>query len=214
MNIPPPRGMFPPPMPPPGAGGFIPPPPFMGLPGGFGVGGSGMTLNGVPPGVVAPQKRSKHKVKAKGPLRRAGGKIWADPTLSEWPSDDFRIFCGDLGNEVTDDLLLNSFKQYPSLQMAKIVRDKRSGKSKGYGFLSFRDPEDMIKALKEMNHKYVGNRPITLKRSKWKDKNIDSGRNKKNPLDFHELIPQRCKNLQKFKKLKKTRADVPGSIKK
>ncbi|KAF4670857.1 RNA-binding protein 42 [Perkinsus chesapeaki] len=207
MNIPPPRGMFPPPMPPPGAGGFIPPPPFMGLPGSFGIGGSGMTLNGVPAGVVAPAKRSKHKVKAKGQLRRAGGKIWADPSLSEWPNDDFRIFCGDLGNEVTDELLLNSFKQYRSLQMAKIVRDKRSGKSKGYGFLSFRDPEDMIKALKEMNHKYVGNRPITLKRSKWKDKNIDSSRNKKNPLDFHELIPQRCKNLQKFKKLKKTRTD-------
>ena len=38
-------------------------------------------------------------------IRRAAGETWEDPTLSEWDAADYRIFCGDLGNEVTDDIL-------------------------------------------------------------------------------------------------------------
>ncbi|EGZ14112.1 hypothetical protein PHYSODRAFT_510538 [Phytophthora sojae] len=35
-------------------------------------------------------------------LRLAGGQIWEDPTLEDWPDNDFRLFCGDLGNDSTD----------------------------------------------------------------------------------------------------------------
>mmetsp|Transcript_27908 Transcript_27908/g.63474 ORF Transcript_27908/g.63474 Transcript_27908/m.63474 type:complete len:139 (+) Transcript_27908:1640-2056(+) len=64
-------------------------------------------------------------------VRRAAGKIWVDPTLDEWPREDFRIFCGDLGNEVTDDLLANAFRKFSSFQKAKVVRDRRTGKTRG-----------------------------------------------------------------------------------
>jgi len=67
--------------------------------------------------------------------------------------DDFRIFCGDLGNEVTDDLLGKAFSKYKSFLKAHVVRDKRSQKTKGYGFVSFKDPNDFVKAMKEMNGK-------------------------------------------------------------
>ena len=78
---------------------------------------------------------------------------------------------GDLGKEVTDDMLSRAFAHYPSLQRTQIVRDKRSGKTKGYGFISFSDPDDFVNALRDMQGKYVGNRPLTLKRSSWKDRN-------------------------------------------
>lgn len=65
--------------------------------------------------------------------------------------DDFRIFCGDLGNDVTDEMLVRVFGKYPSFQKAKVVRDKRTNKTKGFGFVSFKDPQDFIKAMKEMN---------------------------------------------------------------
>lgn len=68
-------------------------------------------------------------------------------------SDDFRVFCGDLGNEVTDEILTRTFVKYPSLLKAKVVRDKKTNKSKGYGFLSFKDPNDFAKAMREMNGK-------------------------------------------------------------
>eukprot|EP01105_Mastigella_eilhardi_P020791 TRINITY_DN498_c0_g2_i1.p1 TRINITY_DN498_c0_g2~~TRINITY_DN498_c0_g2_i1.p1 ORF type:complete len:294 (+),score=77.71 TRINITY_DN498_c0_g2_i1:65-883(+) len=102
--------------------------------------------------------------------RTAAGQQWEDPSLAEWPESDFRIFVGDLGNEVNDDVLRNAFSRYASLQKAKVVRDRRSSQSKGYGFVSFADPTDFTKCLREMNGKYVGNRPCKLRKSIWKDR--------------------------------------------
>uniref|UniRef100_H2ZRU8 RNA-binding protein 42 n=1 Tax=Latimeria chalumnae TaxID=7897 RepID=H2ZRU8_LATCH len=93
-------------------------------------------------------------------------------------ADDFRIFCGDLGNEVNDDILARAFSRYPSFLKAKVIRDKRTGKTKGYGFVSFKDPNDYVRAMREMNGKYVGSRPIKLRKSMWKDRNIEVVRKK------------------------------------
>lgn len=77
--------------------------------------------------------------------------MWEDHSLSDWNDDDFRIFCGDLGNDVNDELLTRTFNKYPSFNKAKVIRDKRTGKSKGFGFISFKEPSDFIRAMKEMD---------------------------------------------------------------
>lgn len=100
-------------------------------------------------------------------LRSAAGKVWDDPTLEDWPEHDFRIFCGDLGNDVTDQLLTSTFEKWPSFVKARVVRDKRTGKTKGFGFASFLDAEECVKAMREVDGKYVGNRPIKLRKSEW-----------------------------------------------
>ena len=105
-------------------------------------------------------------------MRKAAGKVWEDPTLDEWPENDYRIFCGDIGNEVNDDILANAFKKYPSFVKAKVVRDKKTLKSKGFGFVSIMNQDDYVRAMREMQGKYVGNRPVKLKRSDWKAKSL------------------------------------------
>ena len=97
-------------------------------------------------------------------LRKAGESAWVDETLDDWVDGDFRIFCGNMGNEVTDDVLANAFKKYASFSKARVVRDKKTMKSRGYGFVSLLKVDDYIKAMREMQGKYVGNRPITLKK--------------------------------------------------
>uniref|UniRef100_A0A3Q3K395 RNA-binding protein 42 n=2 Tax=Monopterus albus TaxID=43700 RepID=A0A3Q3K395_MONAL len=125
------------------------------------------------------EDKKKTKVeKVKKCIRTAAGSSWEDPSLLEWDADDFRIFCGDLGNEVNDDILARAFSRYPSFLKAKVVRDKRTGKTKGYGFVSFKDPNDYVRAMREMNGKYVGSRPIKLRKSMWKDRNIEVVRKK------------------------------------
>ncbi|XP_059194256.1 RNA-binding protein 42 [Centropristis striata] len=123
------------------------------------------------------KKKSKSE-KVKKCIRTAAGTSWEDASLLEWDSDDFRIFCGDLGNEVNDDILARAFSRYPSFLKAKVVRDKRTGKTKGYGFVSFKDPNDYVRAMREMNGKYVGSRPIKLRKSMWKDRNMEVVRKK------------------------------------
>ncbi|KAM4735769.1 RNA-binding protein 42 [Anableps anableps] len=127
---------------------------------------------------VAEDKKKGKNEKVKKCIRIAAGSTWEDPSLLEWESDDFRIFCGDLGNEVNDDILARAFSRYPSFLKAKVVRDKRTGKTKGYGFVSFKDPNDYVRAMREMNGKYVGSRPIKLRKSMWKDRNIEVVRKK------------------------------------
>jgi len=102
--------------------------------------------------------------------RSVAGKSWVDNTLADWPEDDFRIFVGDLGNETNDDVLAHAFSKYPSFQKAKVIRNKQSQKSMGYGFVSFKDPWDMTKALREMVGKYIGNRPVKVRKSTWKER--------------------------------------------
>ncbi|XP_064425715.1 RNA-binding protein 42 isoform X2 [Latimeria chalumnae] len=123
-------------------------------------------------------KKKNKPEKVKRCIRTAAGTSWEDPSLLEWDSDDFRIFCGDLGNEVNDDILARAFSRYPSFLKAKVIRDKRTGKTKGYGFVSFKDPNDYVRAMREMNGKYVGSRPIKLRKSMWKDRNIEVVRKK------------------------------------
>lgn len=65
--------------------------------------------------------------------------------------DDFRVFVGDLGHEVNDDMLFRAFVGFPSLQKARVIRDKITKKSRGYGFVSFRDGQDYLRAMREMN---------------------------------------------------------------
>ena len=117
-------------------------------------------------------KQSKDVKEHWAAYRKAAGLIWVDPTMEEWDKNDFRIFVGNLGNEVDDEILKNSFAKYSSLLKAKIIKDKLTNKSKGYGFVSLKNESDYILAMNEMDGKYIGNRPALLKRSTWKERTV------------------------------------------
>ena len=83
--------------------------------------------------VQAALEKEANEKKKKPPAmpRAAGGEKWWDPTLTEWPENDFRIFVGDLGNEVNDDVLEKAFQKFTSFAKAKVVRNKHTNKTKG-----------------------------------------------------------------------------------
>ena len=113
----------------------------------------------------------ENKNKAKQHRRRANGESWVDPTLSDWNENDFRLFVGNLGREVTTEILSNLFRlKYPSFTMARVVESKVHKGSAGYGFVAFSNALEGVKALKEMNGKLCGNRPMKIKRSEWQKK--------------------------------------------
>ncbi|OCF75805.1 RNA recognition domain-containing protein (RRM)-containing protein [Kwoniella mangroviensis CBS 8886] len=136
-------------------------------------------------------------------IRKGNGRTWEDPTLVDWdPTTDsnplhpkpewFRLFVGDVSNDVNERTLDEAFGKYPSYCKCKVVRDRLSLKAK-YGFIAFKDPEDFLKAWKEMDGKYVGNRPIRL--TKIKD-------DKYGKIDTVQIGNRKAKQLEKVRKNK------------
>lgn len=107
-------------------------------------------------------------------VRVGGGEKWVDASLADWPENDFRLFIGDLGEDVSEKHLDECFQCYPSYAMSKVVRTKWDNKSKGYGFVSFLDPLDCAKALREKNGKWLGQRPMKISKSQWNKRNLST----------------------------------------
>ncbi len=103
--------------------------------------------------------------KQKTVVRSGGGQTWQDASLLEWDPAHFRLFIGNLAGEVTDESLLKAFSKYESVQKARVVRDKTTTKSKGYGFVSFSNGDQYFQAAKDMQGKYIGSHPVLLRRS-------------------------------------------------
>lgn len=78
-------------------------------------------------------------------------------------SPDYTIFVGDLAADVTDYLLQETFKpHYSSVKGAKVVTDRTTGRSKGYGFVRFGDETEQMRAMSEMNGALCSTRPMRI----------------------------------------------------
>ncbi|KAJ5650596.1 uncharacterized protein N7484_004319 [Penicillium longicatenatum] len=137
--------------------------------------GTGTPTTGVAgAGTPIPQPESQKTV-----ARAGGGQEWTDSTLLEWDPAHFRLFVGNLAGEVTDESLLKAFARYTSVQKARVIREKRTQKSKGYGFVSFSDGDDYFKAAREMQGKYIGSHPVLLRRAVTEVKPVSNNKNHK-----------------------------------
>ncbi|KAI1364428.1 RNA-binding domain-containing protein [Xylaria arbuscula] len=103
--------------------------------------------------------------KKKTVVRSGGGQKWTDDSLLEWDPSHLRLFVGNLAGETTDESLYKAFSRWKSLQKARVIRDKVTSKSKGFGFVSFSDPDEFFSAAKEMNGKYIQSHPVVVRKS-------------------------------------------------
>jgi nucleolysin TIA-1/TIAR len=74
----------------------------------------------------------------------------------------FHVFVGDLSPEVNDDVLAKAFSAFGTMSDARVMWDMNSGKSRGYGFLAFRDKTDAEQAIATMNGEWLGSRAIRV----------------------------------------------------
>jgi RNA recognition motif-containing protein len=54
----------------------------------------------------------------------------------------------------------------------QVIRNNTDNKARGYGFVSFIDPMDCAKAIREQNGKYLLTRPMKITKSNWKERDI------------------------------------------
>ncbi|XP_057474832.1 oligouridylate-binding protein 1B-like [Actinidia eriantha] len=82
-------------------------------------------------------------------------------------SSHYNIFVGDLSAEVTDAMLFACFSVYPSCSDARVMWDQKTGRSRGFGFVSFRNQQDAQSAINDLTGKWLGSRQI---RCNWATK--------------------------------------------
>ncbi|KAF2740158.1 hypothetical protein EJ04DRAFT_234076 [Polyplosphaeria fusca] len=83
-------------------------------------------------------------------------------TAKEDTSNHFHIFVGDLSNEVNDEVLLQAFSTFGPVSEARVMWDMKTGRSRGYGFVAYRDRGDAERALSSMDGEWLGSRAIRV----------------------------------------------------
>lgn len=80
-----------------------------------------------------------------------------------------KIYVGNLPFSVEDDKLRELFAAYGEIEEAMVIKDKFSGRSKGFGFVTFKNEENAKKAISEMNEKEVEGRALKVNEAKPMD---------------------------------------------
>lgn len=75
--------------------------------------------------------------------------------------DKNKLFVGSLPWSINNDSLRDLFAQYGEITEAIVITDRDTGRSKGFGFVTFAKEEDAQKAL-DMSGKEVEGRPIVV----------------------------------------------------
>lgn len=73
-----------------------------------------------------------------------------------------KLFIGNLAWAVTDDKLKDAFASFGEVVAARVVTERSSGRSKGFGFVEYANDADAEKAKEEMNGKDLEGRAIRV----------------------------------------------------
>ncbi len=73
-----------------------------------------------------------------------------------------QIYCGNLNYRMTDDSLREVFEDYGEVVSSKIIKDRETGRSKGFGFVEMSTNEHAEKAISQLNDTEIAGRNIKV----------------------------------------------------
>jgi len=81
----------------------------------------------------------------------------------------YKLFVGGLPFATTDDELKELFAAHGTVASATVVRDRESGRSKGFGFVEFENDDEGKAAEKALNGSDMGGRSISVAEARPKE---------------------------------------------
>ncbi len=85
------------------------------------------------------------------------------------------IYVGNFSYEMTEDELKTAFEAYVEVESAKIITDRDSGRSKGFGFVQMPEKQEAQAAIEALNGTELGGRTITVNESRPKPRRSNRG---------------------------------------
>jgi len=86
------------------------------------------------------------------------------------------IYVGNLSHDVTDEDLRQEFETFGQVESAKVIKDKFSGESRGFGFVEMPSKEEATAAISGMEERELKGRKINVNEARPKPTGRGSGR--------------------------------------
>ena len=93
--------------------------------------------------------------------RFAGGELTGGPWLHGVDSY-VKIYVGNLSFKATDDDLRAAFEPYGEVVSARVIKDKETGRSRGFGFVEMPNQEQANAAIAKVNNTDIVDRPVRV----------------------------------------------------
>lgn len=77
-----------------------------------------------------------------------------------------KLYVGNLSYQLDDQALAEAFAQFGTVESARIVTDRESGRSKGFGFVEFATDDEAATAIEKMNGVELSGRALNVSEAK------------------------------------------------
>ena len=72
------------------------------------------------------------------------------------------LYVSNLSFQTDDDSLRKLFEQFGAVSSAKVINDRETGRSRGFGFVEMDSDEEANAAIKGLNNKEIGGRAMSV----------------------------------------------------
>lgn len=86
------------------------------------------------------------------------------------------IYVGNLPFETTEEDLVTAFSPYGAVDVARVITDRYSGRSRGFGFVEMPNDEEASKAIGELSGRDFSGRALTVNEARPRTEGGGGGR--------------------------------------
>lgn len=86
-----------------------------------------------------------------------------------------KLYVGSLPYSTTEQQLSELFAQYGTVQSAKVITDRYTGQSRGFGFVEMSTGEEAQKAIAALNGSQMGGRTLVVNEARPQEKRSFGG---------------------------------------
>lgn len=99
------------------------------------------------------------------------GRLFGRGGAAKGPQETIEIYVGNLSYDMTDDQLRKAFAKHGAVRSARVVKDRRSHRNKGFGFVTMTRRPEAEAAIRALHGKTVMGRDLRVNeaRNKIKD---------------------------------------------
>jgi cold-inducible RNA-binding protein len=86
-----------------------------------------------------------------------------------------KIYVGNVSYRMTEDDLRAAFEAYGTVESAKIITDRETGRSKGFAFVEMPEKSESLAAIEGLNGTEIAGREVTVNEARPRTENTGGG---------------------------------------